>query len=129
MGVRRWLAGLAIAVFSGSASAQDAAGLVRYLDLDRDGKVSLNEYLTFQQPRLAQFDENENGRLSRAEFEASLSEKAKGNADRSFRAFDRNSNNGLEQREFLGYHAFVFKNFIDTNKDEFLTAEELAALE
>ena len=128
MGIGRFSGALAVFVLSGSAYAQDAAGLVRYLDLDRDGKVSLNEYLTFQQPRLAQFDANQNGRLSRAEFEESLSEQAKGNADRSFRAFDRNSNNGLEQREFLGYHAFVFKNVIDKNKDEFVTAEELAAL-
>lgn len=128
MGFGRFSVALAVLALSGAAYAQDSAGLVRYLDLDRDGKVSLNEYLTFQQPRLAQFDENENGRLSRAEFKESLSEQAKGNADRSFRAFDQNSNNGLEQREFLGYHAFVFKNFIDRNKDEFVTAEELAAL-
>ncbi len=111
------------------ALAQDrAAGLVRYLDLDRDGQVSLNEYLNFQQPRLAEFDENGNGRLSKAEFKASLSEQGKGNADRSFRAFDRNSNNGLEEREFLGYHAYVFKNVIDKNGDEQVTAEEMAAL-
>ncbi len=118
------------ATLAGSAQAQDrAAGLVRYLDIDRDDRVSLNEYLGFQQPRLAEFDENGNGRLSRAEFEASLSEAAKANAQRSFRFSDQDGNRALDEREFLGYHAYVFKNFIDADRDEFVTAEELAALE
>ncbi len=129
----RWLVLVALAGLGGAAAGiaqvpDRAAGLVRYLDVDRDGRVSLNEYLSFQQPRLAEFDENQNGRLSRAEFKASLSEQAKANTDRSFRAFDQNSSNGLEEREFLGYHAYVFKNFIDANRDDHLTADELAAL-
>lgn len=120
---------LAVAL-AGAAHAQDrAAGLVRYLDVDRDGKVSLNEYLHFQKPRLAEFDANDNGRLSRAEFEASLTEKAKRNVNRSFRVFDENGNRALEEREFLGYHLFVFNNFLDANKDEFLTVEEMAEIE
>ncbi len=67
--------------------------------------------------------------MSRAEFEASLSEAAKANAQRSFRFSDQDGNRALDEREFLGYHAYVFKNFIDADRDEFVTAEELAALE
>jgi Ca2+-binding EF-hand superfamily protein len=98
------------------------------MDLDRDGKVSLNEYLNFQLPRLTQFDANKNGRLSRDEFKESLDPASQKNAERSFLSFDLNKDRALNQEEFLGYHAFVFKNFVDKNRDGFLSEDELAAL-
>lgn len=100
-----------------------------YLDLDRDGKVSLNDYLNFQVTRFTQNDLNGNSRLSRAEFEASLAASARGNAERSFRIFDVNKDKALDQREFLGYHAFIFKNYVDTDKDGILSVAELTALQ
>lgn len=109
----------------GDAGAQASAErTLAYLDRDADGRIGLNEYLVFQQPRLSQFDANGNGRLSRAEFKASLSAKAQRNAARSFRAFDLDRDNGLSQEEFLGYHAWIFKNYLDANRDGFITAEE-----
>jgi len=118
-----------MAVCVAPAMGQTPEQSLAWLDLDKDGKVSLNEYLTFQQPRLAQNDQNGNGKLSRAEFEASLVGSAKGNAERSFRLFDANKDNGLDQREFLGYHAFVFKNYVDTDKDGFLSLAEFKSLQ
>jgi len=98
---------------------------IQFLDKDGDGKCSLNEYLTFQVTRLAQFDTDADGALQYGEFKASLSGKGKHNAQRSFNAFNREENrNALTRREFLGYHAYVFKTFVDTDGDEFMSGEE-----
>lgn len=110
------------------APRSPAARAIAFMDLDRDGKVSLNEYLNFQLPRLTQFDANKNGRLSRDEFKESLDPASQKNAERSFLSFDLNKDRALNQEEFLGYHAFVFKNFVDKNRDGFLSEDELAAL-
>jgi hypothetical protein len=118
----------AVSVFAASAAAQTPEQAVAFLDHDKDGKVSLNEYLNFQLPNLAKNDLNSNGKLSRDEFKNSLADSAKKNAETSFKAFDADRNNGLDQREFLGYHAFVFKNYIDTDKDGFMSAAEWSAL-
>jgi Ca2+-binding EF-hand superfamily protein len=105
-----------------------AASALAMLDYNKDGKTDLNEYLNFQMPNLKTFDANGNGRLSRDEFKESLPASAKSNAPRSFAAFDRDKDNGLEQQEYLGYHAFVFKNVLDKNKDEFIDASEWQAI-
>jgi Ca2+-binding EF-hand superfamily protein len=110
-----------------SAPATPASGLA-VLDYNKDGKTDLNEYLNFQLPNLKKFDANGNGRLSRDEFKASLPPGAQKNAARSFDAFDRDKDNGLEQQEFLSYHAFVFNNVLDRNKDGFVDGKEWARL-
>ena len=116
---------VAAVILSSPALAQLSADqTMGFLDLDKDGKVSRNEYLTFQQRRLSQYDANGNGRLSRDEFKASLAPEARKNAREVFRVFDANKDGGLSQEEFLGYHAFVFKNYFDSNKDGFITLEE-----
>jgi hypothetical protein len=117
------IAGLGVGAF-----AQTPEQVIAFLDKDADGKVNLNEYLLFQQPRLAEFDENGDGELSRKEFKNSLQGDGKKNADRSFDAFNANGGRGLIQKEFLGYHAFVFNNFVDANKDGFMSSEEWAKL-
>lgn len=128
-----WIAGVALAAAAapGAAIAQGASAdmVIQFLDADRDGKVSLNDYLTFQVGRIAQFDENGDGELNYKEFKASLSEAARKNAQRSFDAFNREQSlKNLTQREFLGYHAYVFKNFLDRDGDDALSAEELASV-
>ena len=40
------------------AFAQQPGMVIAFLDKNADGKCDLNEYLTFQQPRLAQFDKD-----------------------------------------------------------------------
>ena len=72
----RYMALVALgACVNGFAAAQDTAPntaspafAVAYLDKDADGKVSLNEYLNFQFPKLAAGDANANGKLSAKEF-------------------------------------------------------------
>ena len=48
---------VAAVILSSPALAQlSAAETIGFLDLDKDGKVSRNEYLSFQQLRLSQYD-------------------------------------------------------------------------
>jgi hypothetical protein len=100
---------------------------IAWLDKDADGKCSLQEFLAFQAPRIAQFDANGDGVLQLTEFRESLPAQGEGrkNAQRSFDAFNtEESPRALTQREFLGYHAYVFKTFIDTDKDGFMSQAE-----
>jgi hypothetical protein len=102
---------------------------VAFLDRDRDGKCSLNEYLTYHVTRLSQFDANGDGALQYGEFRESLSGKAKQNAQRSYDAFNtEEERKALTRREFLGYHAYVFKQFVDTDGDGFMSAAEWSAI-
>jgi hypothetical protein len=102
---------------------------IAFLDKDADGICSLQEYLAFQVTRIAQFDANADGVLQLAEFRESLQGDGKKNARRSFDAFNTEGDGrGLIQREFLGYHAFVFKTYVDTDKDGFMSAAEWSAM-
>ncbi len=124
---------LAIAAGGALATAQQPQvtpeQAIAFLDKDRDGKCNLNEYLTFQATRLAQVDLNADGVLQYGEFKDSLSGKGKQNAQRSFDAFNvEDDRKALTRREFLGYHAYVFKQFVDTDGDGFMSAAEWSAI-
>ena len=102
---------------------------IGYVDKDGDGKCSLQEFLGFQVTRIAQFDANADGVLQLPEFKESVQGEGKKNAERSFKAFNTEGNSrGLTQREFLGYHAYVFKTYIDTDKDGFMSPAEWSKL-
>jgi hypothetical protein len=127
------LIALAIALSGTQASAQrpqlTAEQAITFLDKDRNGKCDLNEYLTFQAARLAQFDLDADGALQYGEFKESLNGRAKRNAQRSFDAFNiEEDRKALTRREFLGYHAYVFKQFVDTDGDGFMSAPEWSSI-
>lgn len=119
-----------ILALGGAAHAQQGANpvqVIAYLDKDADGKCSQAEYLMFQHGKLTQFDADANGELSFKEFKESLQGPSKKNAERSFDAFNT-AGRTLDQKEFLTYHAFVFQNYVDDDRDGFMSAEEWAKL-
>jgi len=118
--------GLALAAWPGmgAAFAQQPGMVIAFLDKNADGKCDLNEYLTFQQPRLAQFDKDGDGGLNLGEFRESLQGKSKMNAAFVFKNANAEGGRTLSQKEFLGYHAWVFKNYVDSDKDGFMSDEE-----
>lgn len=111
---------------AGQVTAEQAIG---WLDKNGDGKCDLQEYLGFQVTKIAQFDGDGDAMLNVSEFRDSLEGEGKRNARRSFLAFDREDEQGkLTRREFLGYHAYVFNTFVDTDKDGFMSTEEWAKI-
>jgi hypothetical protein len=115
---------VAMAAAPAPAAAQQPGMVIAWLDKNNDGKCDLNEYLTFQAPRLAQFDKDGDGELNLGEFKESLQGRSKMNAAAVFKGSNAEGGRTLTQREFLGYHAWVFKQFIDKDDDGFMSAEE-----
>jgi Ca2+-binding EF-hand superfamily protein len=130
MGPRIFIALAALAAAGWApAHAQSQDQVIAFLDKDSDGKVSLNEYLTYQVTKLKQADADGDGVLSLAEFKTTLNGPAKANASRTFDTFNiEDDRKNLTQREFLGYQAFVFKTYIDTDRDGFMSGEEWAKI-
>lgn len=119
-------------LWSATASAQLVVSpevALRFLDADKDGKVSLNDWLNFQVGKMAEADIDQNGELTYKEFKSTLQGQSLNNAEQSFNFFNREGRQrSMNQREFLGYHAYVFNTFLDTTKDGVLSAEEYSKL-
>ena len=99
---------------------------LRFLDANKDGMVTLNDYLNVQMPKMTAGDLDRNGELTYKEFKETLEGRARTNAEQSFRAFNRDGRERtMNQRDFLNYHAYVFTGILDGDKDGFLTADEL----
>lgn len=117
------LAGLAL-LAAGAASAQQPGMVIQFLDKNADGKCDLNEYLGYQVGRIATVDKDGDGELNLGEFRESLQGKSKMNAAAIYQSTNTEGGRTLSQKEFLGYHAYVFKQFVDTDKDGFMSEEE-----
>jgi hypothetical protein len=128
MGMRYALLGAIGFLAASAASAQQPGMVIAWLDANKDGRCDLNEYLAFQAGRIAQFDQDKDGELMLAEFKASLQGRAKQNAAFLFRNANTEGGRSLSQKEFLGYHAWVFKEFVDEDGDGFMSAEEWSAV-
>lgn len=125
---RMLLAGLGLAGLvlfaAGVASAQQPGMVISFLDKSGDGKCDLNEYLGYQAGRIATVDKDGDGELNLGEFRESLQGKSKMNAAALYKGANAEGGRTLSQKEFLGYHAWVFKTFVDGDKDGFMSAEE-----
>jgi hypothetical protein len=110
------------------ATAQQPEMVIAYLDKNADGKCDLNEYLGYQVSRMAQVDKDGDGELNQGEFKDSLQGKAKANVAVLFKGTNSEGGRTLSQKEFLGYQAWVFKTFVDTDKDGFMSQEEWTSI-
>lgn len=120
---------LAVAVSAfGTAAAQQPGMVIAFLDQNADGKCDLNEYLTYQAGRMAEFDKDGDGEFILAEFKSSLQGKSKMNGNALFRGANSEGGRTLTRKEFLGYHAWVFNTFVDTDKDGFMSSDEWSAI-
>ena len=95
--------GLAMMLAGAPAQAQQPEQVIAFLDKNHDGNVNLDEYLAYQQPRIAQFDKDSDGELSLAEFKESLQGKAKKNAPGLFKGANA-------ERRFHETDTFEFAN-------------------
>jgi len=102
--------------------------MIVFLDQDGDGSVGRNEFINVQRGRFAQFDVNANGFMNYREFYASLDKASARNGEQSFRAFDGDRDNRLSPNEFLTYHAWVFDNVLDKDRDGAWSLDEARAL-
>lgn len=124
------LAGLVLASagLAPMASTQQPEMVISFLDKNGDGKCDLNEYLGFQVARMVEADKDGNGELNQAEFKETLQGKAKANVAMMFKGANTEGGRTLSQKEFLGYNVWVFKTFIDTDKDGFMSQEEWTSI-
>lgn len=123
------LAGLvALSGLAPAASAQQPEMVLAFLDKNGDGKCDLNEYLTYQVTRIPQVDKDGDGELNPGEFKDSLQGKSKQGAPMLFKGANTEGGRTLSQKEFLGYQAWVFKTYVDTDKDGFMSAEEWTSI-
>jgi hypothetical protein len=126
--MKRILTALAMLALAVPAAAQQPGQVIAFLDKNGDGKCDLNEYLVFQKTRVDQFDADKDGELNLGEFKGSLQGKSKMNANLLFKRANAEGGRSLSQKEFLGYQAWVFKTYVDADKDGFMSAAEWSAV-
>jgi hypothetical protein len=119
---------------SGAPAAQSGpagrnpAQVIAFLDASGDGKVDKAEYVAFQLGRFGQFDVDKSGGLSLEEFrDAQPGEQGKTNAPRTYRMFTPGTA-AMSAQQWGGFHSFVFTNFVDGDRDGFMSGEEWVAI-
>jgi len=95
---------------------------------DRNGKVSLSEFMRWQETRFERIDTSGNGVLSDGEFRAAQEGRAKRFANLQFGRFDTDRNRRMDKREFLSFQAYVFREFWDRDGDGEASLDEVRRL-
>lgn len=116
---------------SATATAQDRpqrGDRLKALDTNNDGAISLDEANAPQLERFTSIDTNGDGNLTQAEMDASVERRREERRAGRFAESDTDGNGSISQAEFLANQRGnnLFER-LDTNKDEVISAEELAA--
>lgn len=100
-----------------------AVRLMQRFDLNRDGRILLEEMRSPSQRRMQRLDTSRDGRLSRSEFETVRRTPAKNGADR-FAALDKNADGAIAADEWV---ATIDRRFgrLDRDRKGYLVAADL----
>lgn len=123
---------LAAGFFCLAATAQAQMGEPPNPDLDRDGKVTFDEFRKVQaDTMLARMDANKDGKVARTELKGRDGEAPRGPrkmlADRMWGMMDANKDGALSRAEIEAAAKFRFDRG-DTNKDGWLSKGEIITL-
>lgn len=98
--------------------------MLKRFDIDKDGRISREEFAVKRAKGFARFDTDKNGVLSLEEFKARCkNERCIQMKTKQFAKLDKDGDGNVTKSEFVG----VLKMFnrVDRNKDGYLTEDEL----
>ena len=79
-------------------------GRLKEMDTNKDGVITLDEFLARRDPTFARFDKNNDGVIERAEFEAFAKENADYWVKRFIKRFDADNDGRISKEEFAKAH-------------------------
>ncbi|BEV10547.1 EF-hand domain-containing protein [Asticcacaulis sp. DW145] len=101
---------------------------IEMADLNRDGMVTRQEFLSFRSQSFSKFDRNHDGSLSAADLPAFARQSERGEAFlKMMETFDRNHDGRVSRTEFVNGPTPVFDN-TDTNANGVIDGYELKQL-
>ncbi|KZD11936.1 EF-hand domain-containing protein [Oceanibaculum pacificum] len=101
-----------------------AEKMMEHLDTDKNGSISREEFAAVRHGKLADYDKDGDGALSKAEYEAMVTAQAQKMAERSFAKLDANKDGKIDQSEREARRDEAFKR-LDKNGDGTISPDEL----
>lgn len=115
--------------FETNANQQSTSVFMRLFDSDQDGKVTHDELDAASAQRFAKMDMDNDGKVSKKEFNNHIQKRRQGYSDRRYKKMDSNQDGKISKQEYLdasrtqAEHRFVK---IDQDGNGMISSEELA---